>query len=168
MKHVLLGLVLLASIINESQAGTALYKDAALRIDEVVVVKQGAGSYYKNVLFEAQPGGRFRFVGASRSPLATVEEITIVSEATVPARVTVQLDGYKSLPCVGLEPLGMSRTGTRFHIVLAETVLPPTATCIAMTDPFTISFELDTFGLAPGAYQLNANGLETGFDLLAP
>ena len=35
-------------------------------------------------------------------------------------------------------------------------------------DPFTLTFELDTFGLEAGAYKLNVNGNETEFDLLVP
>ena len=62
----------------------------------------------------------------------------------------------------------MSRSGDTFYVVIAETVLGPAESCIAVIDPFTISFELDTFGLDTGTYKLNVNGKETEFDLLAP
>lgn len=62
----------------------------------------------------------------------------------------------------------MSRSGDTFHVVMAETVMGPAESCIAMIAPFTQSFELDTFGLESGAYKLNVNGMEAEFDLLTP
>lgn len=158
-------LLAMAGLVN---AEPAVYQDQLLTINEAVIIRDEAGSYFKNVRFEPNANGTWRFIGATQRPLVGIEEITVVSEATVPAKVEVTVDGYKSVPCVALEPLGMSRSGDTFHVVIAETEMSPAESCIAMIDPFTLTFELDTFGLEAGTYQLNVNGKETEFDLLLP
>ncbi len=159
---------LLIALAGLVQAEPAVYQHQLLTINEAIIIRDDAGSYFKNVRFEPNANGTWRFIGATQRPLVGIEEITVVSEATVPAKVEVTVDGHKSVPCVELEPLGMSRSGDTFHVVIAETVMGPAESCIAMIDPFTLTFELDTFGLEAGAYKLNVNGKETGFDLLVP
>lgn len=168
MKKTFIAVAMFAALAGKAQAEPAVYQDQTLTINEAVVIREGTSSYFKNVRFEPNANGTWRFAGATQRPLAGVEEITVVSEATEPATVSVTVDGYKSLPCVELEPLGMSRSGDTFHVVIAETELGPAESCIAMIDPFTLTFELDTFGLEAGAYKLNVNGMTTEFDLLVP
>lgn len=168
MKKSLIAVTLFSALASQVQAEPAVYQDQLLSIDEAVVIREDTGKYFRDVRFEPNPNGTWRLTEATPSQLAGIEEITVVAEATVPAKVEVTVNGYKSLPCVDLEPLGMSRSGDTFHVVIAETALPPYATCIAMIDPFTQTFELDTFGLEAGTYKLNVNGMETEFDLLLP
>jgi hypothetical protein len=168
MKTLLIATALFAALAGQVQADPAVYEDKVLTIGEAVVIRDDKSIYFKNVRFEANDNGTWRFTGASQRPLVHIDEITVVAEATEPATVEVTVEGYKSVPCVKLEPLGMSRTGDTFHVVIAETVLGPAESCIAMIDPFTLTFELDTFGLEEGAYKLDVNGMETEFDLLLP
>ncbi len=168
MKKMITAATLLVALASQAHAEPAVYQDQLLTINEAVVIRDDESIYFKNVRFEPNANGTWRFIGATQRPLAGIEEITVVSEATVPATVEVTVDGYKSVPCVELEPLGMSRSGDTFHVVIAETEMGPAESCIAMIDPFTLTFELDTFGLEAGAYKLNVNGQETEFDLLVP
>jgi hypothetical protein len=153
---------------TRANAAPAVYQDQVLTISEAVVIRDNGSTYFKNARFEPNANGTWRFVDATQRPLVGIEEVTVVSSATVPPTVEVMVEGYKSVPCVELEPLGMSRSGDTFHVVMAETVMGPAESCIAMIAPFTHSFELDTFGLEAGAYKLNVNGMETEFDLLTP
>ena len=159
---------LVAALASQAHADPAVYQDEVLTINEAVVIRDDGSTYFKNVRFEPNANGTWRFVEGSQRPLVGIEEITVVSEASNPPVVEVTVDGYKSVPCVELEPLGMSRSGDTFYVVIAETVQDPEESCIAMIDPFTLTFELDTFGLEAGAYKLNVNGNETEFDLLVP
>ena len=168
MKPSYISLALLAVCAGQVGAEPAVYQDEALSINEAVVIRGNGSTYFKNVRFEPNANGTWRFVDASQRPLVSIDEISVVSEATVPARVEVTVEGHKSVPCVELEPLGMSRSSDTFHVVIAETEMGPADSCIAMLAPFTHTFELDTFGLEPGAYKLNVNGMETEFDLLMP
>jgi hypothetical protein len=158
----------LSALFAQARAEPAVYQDEVLSINEAVVIRDNGSTYFKNVRFEPNANGSWRLVDATQRPLVGIDEISVVSEATVPARVEVTVEGYKSVPCVELEPLGMSRSGDTFHVVIAETEMGPAESCIAMLEPFTHTFELDTFGLEAGAYKLNVNGMETEFDLLAP
>ena len=168
MKKLSIAALLAAGLTLQAQAEPAIYRDQVLSINEAIVIRDNGNIYFKNVRFEPNANGTWRFAGATQRPLVGIEEISVVSEATEPARVEVTVEGYKSVPCVELEPLGMSRSGDTFHVVIAETEMGPAESCIAMLAPFTHTFELDTFGLSAGAYQLNVNGMETEFDLLVP
>lgn len=168
MKKSFIAAGLIAALSTQVQAEPAVYQDDVLTISEAVVIRDNGSTYFKDVRFEPNTNGTWRFVGGTQRPLVGIEEISVVSVATEPPSVEVTVEGYKSVPCVELEPLGMSRSGDTFYVVIAETVLGPAESCIAVIDPFTLTFELDTFGLAAGAYKLNVNGKETEFDLLAP
>lgn len=168
MKKSLIAASLIAALAGQANAAPAVYQDEVLTIDEGIVIQDSGSIYFKNIRFEPNANGTWRFAGGSQRPLVGIEEISVVSEATDPPVVEVTVEGYKSVPCVELEPLGMSRSGDTFYVVIAETEMGPAESCIAVIDPFTLSFELDTFGLEPGEYKLNVNGKETEFDLLAP
>ncbi|HEY0961502.1 MAG TPA: hypothetical protein VGE69_04020 [Pseudomonadales bacterium] len=168
MKKTFIVASLFAALAGQANAAPAVYQDGELTISEAVVIRDSGSTYYKNVRFEPNANGTWSFIGGSERPLVAIEEITVVTEATEPPVVEVTVEGYKSVPCVELEPLGMSRSGDTFYVVIAETVQGPAESCIAVVDPFTLSFELDTFGLEAGAYTLNVNGKETEFDLLVP
>lgn len=168
MKTSLLAFALFAALACRANAGPAVYQDGVLTISEGIVIRDNGSSYYKDVRFEPNANGTWRYVSGAPRPLVGIDEVTVVAEATNPPKVTVTVKGYKSVPCVKLEPLGMSRSGDTFHVVIAETVLGPAESCIAIIDPFTLSFQLDTFGLKAGAYKLNVNGKKTTFNLVVP
>jgi hypothetical protein len=153
---------------SQVSAAPAVYQDDLLTIDEAIVIRDSGTIYFKDVSFEPNANGTWTFLGGSQRPLAAVEEVTVVTAASEPPVVEVTVEGYKSVPCVGLEPLGMSRSGDTFYVVIAETVQGPAESCIAIIDPFTLTFELDTFGLEAGEYKLNVNGNVTEFDLVVP
>ena len=169
MKKSFIAASLIAAIASQANAAPAVYQDAALTIPEAVVIRDnGDSTYFKNVRFEPNANGTWRFVGGSERPLVHVDEVLVVAEATAPPTVEVTVEGYKSVPCVELEPIAQSRSGDTFYVVIAETVLGPAESCIAVIDPFSETFELNVDGVAPGAYTLNVNGIETEFDLVAP
>lgn len=152
------------------QAEPAFYavEDATLTIPAAVVLQWGKTSYYKNVKFTHNGKGDWRFGGGERSKLAAVATVDIVSEATVPPKVTANLQGYKSLACVGLETPAINRFGTVFHVTLAETAIPANVRCTTAIAPYALTLELDTEGLEPGPYLINVNGTVSYFDLLVP
>lgn len=157
-----------AALASQANAGPAVYQNNVLTIHEAAVIGDDGNSYFKNVRFEPNANGTWRFSGATQRPLVEVEEISIRSLPSAPATVEVTVTGYKSLPCVELEPPGMSRSSDTFYVVIAEAALEPEESCVAIVEPVELTFELDTFGLEAGAYQLNVNGKETEFDLLVP
>lgn len=170
MGQIKVTLLLGALLGSTAQADTAFYsvEDARLTIPDAVVLQWGRTSYYKNVTFNHNGNGVWRFGSGERSKLATVAAVDIVSEATVPPKVTAKLQGYKSLACVGLEAPAITRVGTTFHVTLAETAIPDNVRCITAIEPFALTLELDTEALTPGPYVVNANGTVTHFDLLVP
>lgn len=168
MKQSLITAAIFAALAGQAQADTAVYQNSVLTINEAIVIQDNGSSYFKNVRFVPNTNGTWRFTGATQRPLATIEEISVTSLATEPATVEVSVEGYKSLPCVELEPLVMSRSSDTFYVVIPETTLDTEEACIGIIEPFTLTFPLDTFGLEAGAYKLNINGKETEFDLLTP
>lgn len=124
--------------------------------------------YFKDVTFEPNANGTWTFLGGTQRPLVAITDVSVETAAGDPPVAEVTIDGYKSVPCVELEPLGMSRSGNTFYVVIAETVQGPAESCVAVIDPFTLTIELDTFDLESGEYKLNVNGNVTEFDLVVP
>lgn len=170
MKRHILSLLIALLPIGALKADPAVYvvEDAKLTIPDAVVIQYGSSSYFTNVKFEHTGNGVWRFAGGDKSKLAHVADVTVVSEATVPPAVSVILQGYKSLACVGLEAPAITRQGKTFHIVLAETALADNVRCITAIEPYEISVELDVAELPRGTYAVNANGVLSHFDILAP
>ena len=168
MHKLLICTAALAGLCAQALAAPPVYQNGELSLDHAVVIRAGEGLYYRDLSFARTTEGTWRLSDATPAQLAVVEEVSVVAEATLPPLVTVTLEGYKSLPCVGLEPVGISQQGKQFHVVLAETEIPPNVRCITIIEPFTHSFELNTRGLEPGEYQVIANGVTTEFTLPAP
>ena len=170
MKRFTLSLLMALLPIGALQAGPAVYvfEDAKLTIPDAVVIQSGSGSYFTNVKFEHTGNGVWRFAGGDKRKLAHVADVEIVSEATLPPKVSVRLQGYKSLACVGLEAPAITRQNRTFHIVLAETTVPDNVRCITSIEPYEISVELDVSELKRGTYAVNANGVLSHFDILPP
>lgn len=170
MKHFTRSLLMALLPIGVLKAEPAVYvfEDAKLTIPDAVVIQYGRSSYFTNVKFEHTGNGVWRFAGGESSKLAHVADVEIVSEATVPPKVSVRLQGYKSLACVGLEAPAIARQHKTFHIVLAETAVPDNVRCVSSIEPYEISVELDVSGLTRGTYAVNANGVLSHFDILPP
>lgn len=168
MKKSIIVASLFAALAGQASAAPAVYQDELLTISEAVVVRDSGSTYFKDVRFEPNANGTWTFLGGSQRPLVAIEEVTVLTDAGDPPVAEVTVEGYKSVPCVELEPLAMSRSGDTFYVVIAETVQGPAESCIAVIDPFTLNFELDTFGLESGEYKLNVNGKVTEFDLVVP
>ena len=98
----LITLTLFAALSGQAGAAPAIYQDQVLTISEAVVIRDNGSTYFKNARFEPNANGTWRFVDATQRPLVGIEEITVVSSATVPPTVEVTVEGYKSVPCVEL------------------------------------------------------------------
>ena len=82
-----------------------------------------------------------------------------------PVQVSATVSGNKSVPCVNLLPAAVSRKDSVFTVVMAETVLGPAETCIAVLEPFETSVSLDVLGLSAGTYTVIVNGVSAEFTL---
>ena len=159
MFRAITGFVSAALLAQAGMAEPLIYRNGTLLISEAAVVNEESVAYYKNVVLAANGAGDFELVEAEQRPLAGVEEIA-VSVNAAQETVSVSVDGYKSVPCVELEPPAVSRDGHEVTIVLAETVMGAAESCIAMIDPFTTEVELDVSDWDAGAYTVTVNNSE--------
>ena len=161
----------LAMITGLTLAGTvvadaAIYRDNMLMIPAGAVINASGGFYYKDIVLQADANGRLTVVSASPRPLVHVDNVKPTVVETLDNRtVEVALAGYKSVPCVALEKVAVSRKNDVFTVLVAETVMGPAESCIAIVSPFDIKVPLDVTGLRAGTYKVVANGKEATFVL---
>jgi len=164
MKNWIVGLLLCLVFATYSFAAPAVFKDSVLTIDEGIVVHGDESSYYRDIRLVVNPAGDFKLLEAERRSPAHVDEVSVAVIETNPVQVEVIVIGYKSTPCVELE-YAVARSGSMFHIVIAENPLQTLVACIQVTEPFELSVVLDVVGLPAGEYQVNVNGHEVDFAL---
>ena len=81
-------------------------------------------------------------VDATLQNLVMVDSVEVLLLESFPVQVSITVAGNKSVPCVELQPVAVSREGDLFTVVIAETSLGPAETCIAVLDPFELSVAL--------------------------
>ena len=162
---ILLGLVS-AAVALTAHAEPAIYRDSTLTIPSGAVINGDETKYYKDIVLQADSAGKFKIVSASARPLVYVDSVNPTVVETESSRsVELTIAGNKSVPCTKLEEVAVSRKNEVFTIVIAESVMGPAESCIAMLDPFTLKLPLDVSSLHSGTYKVVVNGIESGFIL---
>jgi hypothetical protein len=158
--------MLAAGIAASTLAGPAIYKSGTLTIPSGALFTDSRQEYYQDIVLETDVAGNLTLVSAKALPKVTVETVVTAVEET-PGNIAVSLtvSGYKSVPCTALQDAAINRSGTHFTVVLAESVLGPAESCIAIIDPFELEVPLDVSGLAAGEYTVDVNGTEGSFTL---
>ena len=158
----------LAGILSTFLAGTVMAEPAVFRNGEMnipggVVISGGNSTYYTDITLSYDGEGALIITGADAMPKVLVESIEILVMESFPLQVSVAVNGIKSVPCTDLLDAAVSYSDNTFTVVLAETVLGPAESCIAITDPFETSVPLDVYGLPAGTYTVDVNGVKTEF-----
>jgi hypothetical protein len=156
----------LLAVSTGSLAQTPVYQDGILSIPAGALLNASGQYYYKDIQLQADAAGRLKVLAASPRPLAYVDSVTpSVTETQDSRQVTLRIAGNKSVPCVALEPVAISRKADTFTLLVAETVQGPAESCIAVLAPFEITVPLDVSGLAAGSYKVVVNDEQTTFVL---
>ena len=156
-----LGAVFAAQI----SAQPATFRDNTLTIPQAAALDGDNPVYYANVQLSANPDGSLSVVAGEQQNLVAVDSVQIMIMESFPVQVSAVISGNKSVPCVELLPAAVSRKDSVFNVVLAETVLGPAESCIAVIEPFETTVSLDVLGLSAGTYTVSVNGVEASFTL---
>ncbi|MEX2365241.1 MAG: hypothetical protein WD601_01455 [Pseudohongiellaceae bacterium] len=148
-----------------AQTEPAIYQDDILSIAVGAVISQEGNVYYGDIQLSRSSDGRFTITAASERPLVNIDSVDVQIMESFPVQVSLAIAGSKSVPCVDLEEAAVVRQGNAFTVVMAETVLGPAESCIAVIDPFEATLSLDVAGLAADTYTVDVNGVETEFTL---
>lgn len=149
------------------QAQVPLYHDGVLAIDEVVTLDGKGPAWFRDVKLLAQAGGMLEIGTAVPRPLARVDEAEVLLLRGDTLAASVHAAGLLSVPCVALEAPAVTRRGSEFAVVLAETVMAEGQVCMSLVavTPFAISVPLDLDGLPAGDYRVRVNDLVLDFVL---
>jgi hypothetical protein len=145
----------------------AVFSDHVLRIPEVLVQRAQGPVLYRNVELELRQDGSFAFRGADLASLANIQSISVEADAYPPGTVVVQVQGTKSMACIGVEPAHISRTGNTFHFAIVELPPPDNVRCITAVVPLSTEFGIVTTDLVPGTYEIVYGELRVEFTLHA-
>jgi len=146
-------------------AQPAIYQNQVLSIPQGAVLGDGEPVYFENIELVSDAQGRFTVADAEQRPLVSISELSISIMESLPMQVSVNVSGNKSVPCVELLTPAVAATNGGFTVTLAESVLGPAETCIAVIEPFETTVSLPVSGLAAGTYTVNVNGMTTEFTL---
>lgn len=164
MKRLIAGMFLCGVLTGGAQAAPAVFQGSVLTIEEAIVLQGGKAVYYRDLQLQVSGDRNFQVVGAQATPLATVEEVSLVELHTEPAQIELVIAGYKSTPCVELKT-AVVRHESSFHVVVAEIPLQTLVACIQVIEPFQLVLPVDVTGLPPGEYTVNVHGQELDFSL---
>ena len=146
-------------------AQPAMLRDNTLTIPQAASLDGDSPVYYANVQLNANSDGSLTAIGGEQQNLMAVDTVQIMLMESFPVQVSATVSGNKSVPCVNLLPAAVSRKDSVFTVVMAETVLGPAETCIAVLEPFETSVSLDVLGLSAGTYTVVVNGVSAEFTL---
>jgi hypothetical protein len=146
-----------------ASAQTAIYQDGVLTIPNIAVVEDSGGTYYSDIRLQLEPNGDFKLTAAQQQNLVAVDSVVANVMESLPVQVSVTVNGNKSVPCVRLLEPAVARKDSKFIVTLAESVLGPAESCIAIIDPFETTISLDVKGLSAGTYDVEVNGVKTSF-----
>ena len=153
-------LVVLTTIAN---ADPAVFRKGEMTIPEGLVITGDSSAYYTDIRLAYDGNGTLVIAGADAMPKVLVETIDILIMESFPLQVSVAVNGIKSVPCTTLLSPAVSYADNTFTVVLAETVLGPAESCIAITDPFETTVALNVLDLPAGTYTVDVNGVTAVF-----
>ncbi|MCG8416030.1 MAG: hypothetical protein MI746_17580 [Pseudomonadales bacterium] len=148
-----------------SWAQPATFVDDILTIPQAALIDAVEPVYYADVQLADNGDGTLSVVAGEAQNLVNVDSIEVLIMESFPVQVSVAVSGNLSVPCVELLPAAVARKDSVFTVILAETVLGPAETCIAIIEPFETNVSLDVLGLAAGDYTVVVNGVEAEFTL---
>ena len=159
MKSFLLSLsILVMSQLAMGQPATL--QGNILTIPQGAVIDSDNPTFFTNIQLIHEGDGNFKLADAKANNLVAIDTMQITTLESFPVQINVSVSGNKSVPCVELLNPAISRKDNLFIVVLAETLLGPTESCIAVLDPFETTFSLDVSGLSAGTYTVRINGIE--------
>ncbi|MEQ8315459.1 MAG: hypothetical protein RL839_08350 [Gammaproteobacteria bacterium] len=164
VREVLFGVVLSLNV-QPMVAQPATFEDGILTIPHAALIDGMSPVYYSNVQLSSNADGSLSVVAGEPQNLVTVDSVEVMIMESFPVQVSLAVSGNKSVPCVELLPAAVSRSGNQFSVVMAESVLGPAESCIAVIDPFEQSVSLDVEGLPAGTYNVDVNGVSAEFTL---
>lgn len=146
-------------------AQPATFSDGTLLLPQAALIDESNPVYYLDVQLADNGDGTLSVVGGEQQNLVLVDTVDILIMESFPVQVSASVSGNLSVPCVELLPAAVARKENVFTVVLAESVLGPAESCIAVLEPFTESVSLDVLGLSAGTYTVVVNGVEAEFTL---
>jgi hypothetical protein len=156
----------LLALCTAASAAPAIYRDNVMTIDAGALIQGNNRHYYGDIELQADASGKLMVKSATRLPLVYVDSVIAdVVEADAERSVTLTIAGNKSVPCVALKDAAVSYKDKVFTVLLAETVMGPAESCIAVLDPFEVEVPLDIHALDSGTYTVEVNGDSSSFVL---
>jgi hypothetical protein len=147
------------------QAEPAFYREGLLELPQGIVIEEGQDQYYSNIRLRTEANGALRIVRAQPRRLITLEALELDRQLAPQPRLELSIAGYKSMPCVELEPVAIRRIDEVFHVLVAEAAPDPLLLCAQVLTPVELTVELDVAGLADGEYQVRVNNETRAFTL---
>lgn len=158
--------ILIAGIASQLVAAQpATFENSTLTIPQGAALVNGEATYYNDIQLISDIEGNLTLIAAQQRTLVAVESVVVSIAESLPVQVSLTVSGNKSIPCVELQTPAIFSSDSGFTVVLAETVLGPAETCIAVLDPFETTIPLDVSDLSSGTYTVTVNGVETSFSL---
>lgn len=148
-----------------TQAQPAIYRAGDLDIAQGILIENGKDQYFSKIKLRTQPNGSLRIVRAQQRPLITLDELELNQVYGPEPFVELQIKGFKSMPCVGLEPVAVRRIDNTFHVLIAEGSPDPLALCAQMLTPVDVNVDLELGGLPAGDYVVLINNEPMEFTL---
>lgn len=161
----LLSVLAVSLAVQQAVAQPATFADGVLTIPQAAMIDGTNPVYYIDVQMVDNGDGTLSVVGGEQQNLVQVDSVEVLIMESFPVQVGLAVSGYKSVPCVELLPAAVARQDNLFTVVLAETLLGPAESCIAVIDPFETNVSLDVLGLSAGTYSVTVNGVEAEFEL---
>ncbi len=157
----------LLALSASAMADPAVYRDNVMTIDSGILINGSIQQYYSDIVLKADASGKLRIDSANQLPLVHIDDASATVVETAEERsVELQIEGYKSVPCVSLADVAVSYKDKVFTVLVAETVMGPAESCIAIIDPFQTDVDLDVAELEAGSYDVVVNGdKQTSFTL---
>lgn len=156
---------MLASGLPSAQAQPAIYRAGMLEVPYGIVVEDGNDQYYRNIRLRTEPDGSLRIQRAHARRLITLQELELDQLYGPEPAVELQIKGYKSMPCVGLEPVAVRRVDNVFHVLIAESSPDPLVLCAQVLTEVDVNVDLDVTGLPAGDYVALINNEPMEFTL---
>jgi hypothetical protein len=161
----LIALFVVSLGMQQALAQPATFNESTLTIPQAVLLDAENPVYYRDVQLSDNGDGTLSVVSGEQQNLVYVESVEVLIMESLPLQVSLSVSGNLSVPCVELLPAAVARKGNTFMVVMAETVLGPAESCIAVLEPFSTSVSLDVLGLSAGTYTVNVNGVLAEFTL---
>jgi hypothetical protein len=156
----------LFGLATTAMADPATYRDGKLVIPSAAAISATKQQYYADVVLVTDAAGKLQIESATPLPLVYVDSvIPAVTENDDLRSAKLTIAGNKSVPCVKLQDAAVSYKDGVFTVLLAESVMGPAESCIAVLDPFQVTVELDVSKLQAGTYKAVVNAKEVSFVL---